>query len=126
MPSLEYQRTYAFKHRHENPILYMITKARKNAKKSGLEFNLKSEELTMPEVCPILGIPLKIGDGERMYGSPSLDRFDSSKGYTKDNVNIISWRANHLKNNGTAEEFRKIAEWMTNKETGIAPLASKP
>lgn len=40
--------------------------------------------------------------------SPSLDRLDSSKGYVKGNVRVISKRANQLKNNATVEEMRMV------------------
>lgn len=41
-------------------------------------------------------------------GSPSLDRIDSSKGYVKGNVRVISARANMLKNNATVEELTLV------------------
>ena len=43
--------------------------------------------------------------------SPTLDKFIPSKGYVKGNVQIISWRANNLKNDGSPEEWIKIANW---------------
>lgn len=74
------------------------------------------KELVLPDVCPVLGIPLNYaGTGHmgfsRQENSPSIDRIDSSKGYEKDNMVIISWRANRIKNNGTAEEHKKIWEY---------------
>lgn len=67
-----------------------------------------------PEVCPVLGIPLVYGNlGTRKDDSASLDQIAPGKGYTPDNVAIISWRANQIKNNGTAEEHLKIYEWLT-------------
>jgi len=44
--------------------------------------------------------------------SPSLDRIDSKKGYVPGNVMIMSWRANRIKNDGTAAEHKKIAEFL--------------
>lgn len=72
----------------------------------------------VPDYCPILGIKLnydgtgKIGDWSRRDNSPSMDRIDSSKGYTPDNIHIISWRANRIKNDSTVEELGKIYEYM--------------
>lgn len=101
----------------------MVAKSKKNSKKSGVPFDLSSKDLELPTNCPVLGIPLEIGKSVKQDHSPSLDRFVPAKGYTKDNVSIISWRANHLKNNGTLEEFRKIIKWMEGKETASAKMA---
>lgn len=121
MPTMP--KEYMRQHRINNPINSMINKARKNAKKANLPFELSCENLTMPERCPVLGIVLQVGEWERQQNSPSLDRYDSSKGYVKGNVNVISWRANHLKNNGTLEEFRNIVRWMEAEEASRASLA---
>jgi hypothetical protein len=71
----------------------------------------------LPSVCPMLGKPLNYeGTGREGYTreeySPSLDRIDSSKGYTKDNIQVISWRANRIKNDSTPEELMMIAKYM--------------
>ena len=42
--------------------------------------------------------------------SPSLDRLDSSLGYTPENVWWISYRANRLKNDSTLEELEKLVK----------------
>lgn len=47
--------------------------------------------------------------------APSIDRFDSSKGYTLDNINLICWRCNNLKSDATARELETIAAWMRSK-----------
>lgn len=77
------------------------------------------ESFNVPDVCPILGIPLNYdgtaGEGwTRKDDSPSIDRIDSSIGYTEDNIQIISWRANRIKNDSTPEELFKLATYMQN------------
>lgn len=123
MPSLKELAVYVFKDRHENPVRYMLYKAKKNAKKSEISFDLDHKDISMPDKCPVLGIQLRIGNGKTEYNSPSLDRYNSNLGYTKDNVSIISWRANHLKNNGTLDEFRSLVKWMEEREKDSAALA---
>lgn len=86
---------------------------RNNAKYVQIEFSLVLDEIVWPTHCPVLGIELDYFSDGHEGNSISFDRKDSSKGYTKENVNIISWRANRLKDNGTAEEHRKIAEYMS-------------
>lgn len=62
--------------------------------------------------CPILGIDLNYYAEGRQENSPSFDRIDSNLGYIPGNVQIISWRANRIKNNGTSEEHLKIANYL--------------
>jgi len=90
----------------------LVNAARARSKKSGVEFELTSDDFEIPDVCPLLGIPLYIAEGKKTvkYNSASLDRIDSSKGYTKDNVWIISFKANTMKSNSTLDEFLLMAE----------------
>jgi hypothetical protein len=60
-----------------------------------------------------------------MSTSPSIDRVDSSKGYTKDNIQVISHRANNLKNNATLEELRKLVTYVENFQNSRYPLQEK-
>ena len=87
-------------------------KARKRAKKSGLEFDLDLDDIYIPERCPLLGIALAVAHGRPSPGSPSLDRYDSTKGYVRGNVWVISHRANTLKGDATVGELRILAENM--------------
>jgi hypothetical protein len=84
--------------------------AKWKAKQLGLGFDITEEDIEIPKVCPVLGIPLfrNIGKGGPGWNSPSIDRIDPSKGYVKDNVRVISHRANTLKNNASLEELEKI------------------
>ncbi len=75
------------------------------------------ETMYIPRHCPALGMELNYnGTGEIGYSrgedSPSIDRLDSSKGYTIDNIHIISWRANRIKNDSTPEELLKIYNYI--------------
>lgn len=82
------------------------------AKLTNLEFDLEMNDLVIPDTCPVLGIPIFHGAGTHCSNSPSLDRFDNSKGYTKNNVRVISRRANCLKNDATIEELEAIIRYM--------------
>jgi len=69
-------------------------------------------EERLPEVCPILNIPLVYGnEGVRQDNSASIDRLDPTKPYVVGNVCIVSWRANRIKNDGTLEEHKKLVQW---------------
>lgn len=89
----------------------MIAK-RSLSKKRELPFNLEESDIVIPDVCPVLGIPIYFGSGNGpKHNSPSLDRLVPSKGYVKGNVNIISQKANRIKNDATLDELRKVYEW---------------
>lgn len=86
-------------------IKHMVTRAKERALKKGLDFNITVDDITIPEVCPLLEIPIIIGNKDDYENSPSLDRKDNTKGYIKENVWIISKKANSMKNSATPEEL---------------------
>jgi len=92
--------------------------AKERADKTGIPFDIELDDIQIPEVCPVLGIPIdmRLGRGRRQPDSPSLDKFVPDKGYTKGNIQVISWRANWLKNNGTVEEWVRIAQWCERED----------
>lgn len=92
--------------------LEILSQARKRSSIRGLDFNLVSEDLVIPEHCPVLGIPLFKGEKQKTYNSPTLDRIDPNKGYVKENIRIISWRANKIKSDATLEEIEAIVEYI--------------
>lgn len=86
-----------------------------HARNVGWEWDLDFGDLEWPTHCPILGIELNYFAEGRQENSPSFDQIDAGKGYVRGNVQIISWRANRIKNNGTADEHRKIAEYLESR-----------
>ena len=94
-------------------IKTIYNRLKQSAKKRDIPFDLtitQLNELTFPITCPVLGIPLKFNRGQLQDNSYSVDRIDSTKGYTIDNIEVISWRANRLKNNATVEELQKLSK----------------
>lgn len=96
----------------ENPAHGLWRLAKQRSKNSGMPFTITEEDIQVPEFCPVLGCRLEFGTMDRRDTAPSLDRVDSSRGYVPGNVAVISWRANKLKNDGTAEEHQKLANWI--------------
>lgn len=88
---------------------YMLDRSKSRAKKKGFEHNITIDDIQIPDKCPLLGIPLFAGQGGVCPNSPTLDRIDSSKGYVKGNVWVISYKANTIKSNATPEELLLIA-----------------
>lgn len=93
-------------------ILWKRTKDR--AIKKGYEFNLKESDIIIPELCPILEIPIFCGERSNYNNSPTIDRVDNNKGYTKDNIKIISMLANTMKNSASIEELKAFCKNILN------------
>lgn len=106
--------------RRSYPLVRIVQEAKVRASKRGLDFNITADDLSMPLVCPVLGIPISMAKGPRADGSPSIDRVDTSRGYVVGNVQIISWRANRIKSDATADELRAILRYMERAALGVA------
>jgi hypothetical protein len=88
----------------------MWERSKRRARKKGFEHTINYTDINVPSHCPLLGIPLFRSEGKGACdNSPSLDRIDSSKGYTPDNIWVISNKANSIKSNATLEELEAIA-----------------
>lgn len=97
-----------------DPRQMLVKQARTRAKYYGREFDLYPSDIHIPETCPVLGIPIIVNTGNKGIKdqSPSLDRVNNAGGYTWDNVIVISYRANVLKNSASKEELTKIANFF--------------
>jgi len=94
----------------------MWIKAKARAATAGMPFDIELSDIVIPTHCPYLGIELKVSmSGERYSSgkpdSPSLDRIDSSKGYVKGNVEVISFRANSIKSNLSLAQVKRFFEY---------------
>lgn len=94
----------------------MFKAAKVRAKKKGLEFDIEPSDIVIPEYCPVFSwIKLEVGKGRVNKGSPSLDRIDNSRGYTKDNIAVISYYANSIKQDSNSKELRLLADWIDSR-----------
>ena len=78
------------------------------ARNQGVPITITKADIVIPDFCPCLSIPLARGIGKHQPGSPSIDRIDPGKGYTPDNIWVISRRANVIKSNATLAELEMI------------------
>jgi hypothetical protein len=90
----------------------LLNSAKKRAKDNNLEFNITIDDIFLPEKCPILGLELTFNLEKVEDNSYSIDRIDSSKGYIKGNIQIISFKANTIKNNANLQELEAIYFYM--------------
>ena len=123
----------------------LLQALRDRAKRRGYESDLELSDMPeIPEICPVLHISMNLyrkwssgagkGKGRNRHdNSPTIDRLNSNLPYLKkykDNLFVISWRANKLKSDGTLSEFEGIVEYMRNRgvlqERESSLIDSKP
>jgi hypothetical protein len=96
--------------KHPEKKIFMNLKGRAKAK--NIIFDLTLEDIVIPDVCPILKIPLIPFSASD--NSPSVDRLIPELGYIKGNINIISNRANRIKSDASLNEIKAIYDWLKN------------
>lgn len=90
-------------------IRNLLRNAKARAKKNGFPCTITLDDIFIPELCPLLGIPLIPADGAPTDCSPSLDRIIPERGYVPENIMVISYRANTIKQNATPQELTTLA-----------------
>lgn len=94
----------------------LFRNARSRSKKLNLPFDITHSDIVIPEICPLLNIPLFSSIGFPTDNSPTLDRIIPALGYIKGNIQVISMRANRIKDNATFEEFQTIYKnWLNQR-----------
>lgn len=96
----------------------------RQAKTRNLEFNITIEDmwdlfLKQDRKCALSGVDLNFVRKKKIkqsiYSTASLDRIDSSKGYTKDNVQWIHKDVNIMKNKYDQKDFIKYCKLIAEK-----------
>jgi hypothetical protein len=105
-------------------IVKVLSGAKARAKKRGLAYNLdrkwylKRFEGGRCEATGIKFYPY-VGKSSRHPHSPSIDRINSSKGYTKDNCWLVCWAFNTAKADFSLKDFVEIAELVVKNKKDI-------
>lgn len=102
------------RYRLRHPHRVLVHGAKHRAKRLGVPFDLAYSDITVPDLCPVLGIPLRPHVGGRagyFPDSPTLDRVVPELGYVPGNVRVISARANLIKKDAKIWELEKILEY---------------
>ena len=99
---------------------YKWRKIANGAKRRNLIFDITIEQawelfLKQEKTCVLSGLPLYFGESGRDLGVASLDRIDSNKGYTLDNVQWVHKEVNQLKMDLTEKRLFELCEAIVKK-----------
>lgn len=118
----EYSKQYRQKHNNnmEFRLQALLNSSKARARQKNREHTLTKKDLfdLYPKngCCPIFGFKLNWNGSGFRETSPSIDRIDSTKGYTKDNIQIISWKANRIKGYASVEELEILLAYLKQGE----------
>jgi hypothetical protein len=101
-----------------NIELILLNNAKRRAKNKNIIIDITIEDIKRirpkNDICPLLEIKMISNNISLKDNSMTLDRIDSKKGYIKDNIWIISNKANKSKSNATMKEYEFIINNLKN------------
>ncbi|MGB1546354.1 MAG: hypothetical protein ACPHDJ_07345 [Candidatus Puniceispirillaceae bacterium] len=103
------QKTRCRAWRQENPLGVISSRA----KKKGWEFDLTDEwywQIVNAGFCQKTGLPFVMDATRKSPFQPSVDRVDSSRGYTQDNCQVVCLIFNFAKNKFSEEDVYQFAK----------------
>ena len=94
------------------PAYFLWQNAKHRAKRDGLPFDIKPEDIVIPTHCLVLGTELRFGSKKPTDNSPTLDKVIPALGYVRGNIQVISFRANSIKRDATAKELQLVLQYV--------------
>ena len=119
---LEYQRQYQRNRRldFEYRLQMLLNASKQRAKLNDREHDINVEDIKaiypIDGCCPIFGIKLEFNEAGFRDSSPSIDRINSTKGYTRDNIQVISWKANRIKGAASLQDLEMLVAYLKQGE----------
>ena len=100
------------------PLEVIFKHARGHCKKNKRNFDIKLEDLyekinLQGNKCALCDV---IFDEDNL---PSIDRIDSSLGYTKDNIQLVLIKVNRMKTDLSQDEFVDLCEKISKRRKGV-------
>lgn len=107
-------------------VSYLIRNSKTRALKKGLAFELTSEHIlqlyrNQNGMCKRTGILFDLtaeSDGSKNPKCMTLDRIDSSKGYTLENTELVCYHYNIAKNAFSTDELYTLCQLILDKRHG--------
>lgn len=114
----EYSRQYqrARRQNFDYRLQMLVNASKQRAKLKNIEHSITASDLKaiypIDGRCPIFGVKLEFNSAGFRDNSPSVDRIDPNKGYTLDNIQVISWKANRIKGAASLSELEMLVAYM--------------
>jgi len=120
---------------HNGINVTWFAKFEKNAKKRKIDFDITIDDvlkvyLDQGKVCSLSGIPIGWTMVEKSHNI-SIDRIDSKKGYSRDNIQLVYPKINMMKFTYSQDEFidlcKRVSSYtisMEDEEMGSDVLSS--
>jgi hypothetical protein len=90
----------------------MLANLQAKCKRTGIECSITEGDIVIPARCPVFNTPFVIGGSvETRAQAPSIDRIDPNKGYIPGNVQVISFKANAMKQNASIADMIMLGKW---------------
>lgn len=105
-----YKQKYA-KEKKQNFEKALFNQAKAIAKQRSISFNLKLEDIVIPEFCPLTETPIvkSVGEGRQM-NNPYVFIINIDKGYCKENILITCVLANYIRSHTSKEQLMAMAK----------------
>jgi len=106
---------WAEKNPQRNREIHDLSRIKRTCKIKGYNFNLDKEWMqeNYSKCCTMTGLKFDFSAIDDKYKqnpfAPSVDRIDSSRGYTKDNCQVVIWIYNRAKGTDDVDTVYKMA-----------------
>lgn len=101
-----------------------LAQAKSRARLKSCPFGITRQDIldVCVDRCPALGIELVYGNkGGICDNSATLDRIIPDLGYIRGNIQVLSMKANRIKNSATAEEVLRVGHYMQRRRLVLLP-----
>lgn len=94
----------------QNPEYILWFHGKQRAKKKGVPFTITINDIVIPKFCSYLNTELVRVGKKHKANAPSIDEIITGKGYIPGNIQIISEKANRMKNNASIPELLSFSQ----------------
>jgi transposase-like protein len=110
-------------YREENILLVLVDKRIKKSKELNLPYSPRKELVEHVQnlykkqngKCACCGVEMVVNDEYSKDDSMTIDKLVKEDGYVVDNVNLICFACNTVKNDGNSEDIYQVLNWLTDK-----------